>query len=180
MRWSPPTALRAAVLLPLLALLAACWTSESPLIDDRSAAYPPLEGTYREAEPAGDEGMTVRITTADDGSFEMDDGNDRQRLVMAALGGDWFVVQWQKLDEDGQVAAAGALYGLMRIEPDRILSYVPDCDDAAVQYAGVVREGETCTFETLGALRDVALDAVERIESDDDIDEPAVLIRVPE
>lgn len=170
-------ALRLAVTMPLLWLLAACWASEHPLIDRSHAARPPIEGTYRSADPKERDAGTMRIAAGGDGGFVLDDGVDKQRLFLAQLREGWFLVQWQKLETTANRADGACLYSLMRVDADSLEVHGSPCDAALDGIAGIQREGSTCTFATLAAARRAALEALRRIDAGEPAEEPAVLLR---
>jgi hypothetical protein len=170
-------AFRLAVTMPLLWLLAACWASEHPLIDGAHAARPPIEGTYRSADPKERDAGTMRITAGSDGGFVLDDGVDKQRLYLAQLREGWFLVQWQKLETNASRVGGACLYSLMRIAADSLVVHGSPCDAGFDGIAGIKREGSTCTFATLAAARRAALEALRRIDAGEPAEEPAVLVR---
>lgn len=171
------TALRALAVVPLCWLLAACWTSEHPLIDARHAARPPIAGVYHSADPEERDEGAIRVTATGDGGFLFDGEDDKQRVFLARLRGDWFILQWQMIDKSSGKAEEECLYSLLHATKGRLEVHGSPCDARLDGITGMKREGSTCTFGTLTALRRVALNALQRIEAGEPGEEPAVMVR---
>lgn len=169
------SALRALGLLPLLCMLAACWQSDRTLIDAAHAVTPPIAGTYRPADPEEQGKESMQISAGGDGAFVFDQGKDRQRVSLAQLRGDWFIMQWQPI-KDG-APFEGGLYMLLRLGKGRLEVHDAPCDAGFDDIAGMKRENTTCTFTTFRALRQAAERTLGRIEAGRSEGEPAVLIR---
>ena len=153
-------------LLPLAALLSACWQSSAPLIPDAEVDAPNVAGTY--TRTATDEtDTTTRITKADNGFYNYEtltDGisSDERKLRFDKLSGDWFLIQSQALSDDGNAAAP--IYRIMKITRAEIEEYEPGCDASEQVFDGVTvdLDDATCNFTDYKGLKAAAQSRLKR------------------
>ncbi|RZA20243.1 MAG: hypothetical protein EOP02_18195 [Proteobacteria bacterium] len=156
---------RFAVLLPLVAMLAACWQSDVPLIADKDAETPDIAGEYKEQGP----GFAVTITRAGkDYTYqkrEADGSLLRRQLRFDQLQGDYYLVQSRTLADTGGMEAP--FYRLVRIRQGTITEYQPACGAPEITFEGVSSSEGDCSFTTYKGLRDAALGRLELAQGGD-------------
>jgi|GEM_PF-2556470 len=142
-------------LLPLAALLAACWQSTAPLIPDDEADSPKVAGKYKEA----DSGATVTITKDAGGYFDynkVDSGGSvtRRQIRFDHLQGDYYLVQSRTVTVTGDLETP--YYRIVKLAKSAIEEYDVACDAAEVAFEGVTASSGDCTFTAYRGLKDAA------------------------
>jgi len=169
--------LRAALLGPLLVLLSACWVSQFPLVDSTNSTEVGFAGTYRNGD-----NEPLFIIANGDGSYTMGDNHEQMRTLFLDYGHDWYIAQYEVRDDDVTATleqkATVYVYQLVNVAPGQVTLYEPVCDEDLRGIPGLDVSKEGCELETFDALREVARNAVGRIEDGDTDMESGVFTRV--
>jgi hypothetical protein len=161
---------RILTLLPLSALLSACWQSDSPLISDAEADGADIAGSFSYSDSNG-AGHPVTVTKERGGyyryvSTDSDGQPMNYRLRLDRLSSDWYIVQAQSIDAGGSVATPN--YEILRVLPGAVEEYTAECREDEIQIGGVSIEDGDCTFDTYAALQAIAASHVEEFVGGDD------------
>ena len=145
-----------------LALLAACWQSEQPLIPAGEADSPPqIAGTYDiMSQASGQDGAATVTKGKGAGTFDFEatdaDGLPVKRVLrFDQLSGEWYLLQAQTVDQ--QKGPGQPNYRIVRVGGGMIREYEPGCGSPEAAIPDVKVEEGDCTFTTYAGLKAAAL-----------------------
>ncbi|MCB5424349.1 hypothetical protein H0274_03685 [Altererythrobacter sp. CC-YST694] len=166
----------------LLCLLSACWLSEEPLLTAKNASEVDFAGTYRSVDDEGSSDELV-IAQAPDRAYRVGDGEEQLTAHYLRLGKEWYLAQYEGKDEPADIEERRAqeavyLFQAVREAGGRLYFYSPDCDRTDGDYPGMERSSGVCTFRNLEGIRAAVLAYIERIETGEIAEEPAIWARI--
>jgi hypothetical protein len=154
-------------LLPLAALLSACWMSSTELISEAAADTPSgVVGSYLFTE-TGAAPRTVRIDIKP-GRYYSLSGTSKEgvdytnQLRFDHIKGPWYLVH-----SLGDGSDERYYYRLLKVADRRIDEFDPGCSARDLSFAGVTDDAGDCDFKQYQGLRDAAQARVALYENGD-------------
>ena len=177
----------------LACALAACWTSQKPLLTDTNASSVGFAGKYR---GKGEDAPTVLAIASGGGTAYafVDEKNERIPVRFLALGSEWYLLQYEIADGAEDPDPAYMYQAIRRVGQD-LYFYPSNCEDVAGDFRGLKRSNwapgaadgpretaprgsQTCTFSGLAGLKTVARAYIAKVEKGAITGSPSVLERL--